>query len=276
LQRLKQHIVGELGTLRLEDLRVRQLQNWLQSKADAGLSKSIVDHLRFDLRSIYRMALAEGVIAGDPTPALYSPRVSRQKDASVMTREQAVAALAALPQREALILHLAILVGMRPGEILALQRRHVSADGATIQVEQRVYGGVIADPKTDISRRTAAIAPETAALLVCWLQDAVELKPEAYVFASEARTPLRPDNVMKRIIRPALRKVGLAWVNFQTMRRTHASLGHDIDPKVMADQRGHTIGVALDVYTKTTIKQKAEAANKLARKVLQMPGKKTA
>jgi integrase len=165
---------------------------------------------------------------------------------------------------------------MRPGEILALQRRHVSADGATIQVEQRVYGGVIADPKTDISRRTAAIAPETAALLVCWLQDAVELKPEAYVFASEARTPLRPDNVMKRIIRPALRKVGLAWVNFQTMRRTHASLGHDIDPKVMAGQRGHTIGVALDVYTKTTIKQKAEAANKLARKVLQMPGKKTA
>jgi hypothetical protein len=32
----------------------------------------------------------------------------------------------------------------------------------------------------------------------------------------------------------------------------------------------------LDVYTKTTIEQKAEEAGKLARKVLQIPGKKTA
>ena len=43
----------------------------------------------------------------------------------------------------------------------------------------------------------------------------------------------------------------MAWANFQVLRRTHASLGHDaeIDPKVAADQRGHGIGVALDVYT---------------------------
>jgi integrase len=253
-----------------------QLQAWLESKGDTGLSKSIVDHLRFDLPAIFRLALAHGIIASDPTPALYSPRVSRRRDGSVMSGEQVLGALAVLLQREAVILHLAILVVMRPGEILAIQRRQVSADGTRIQVEQRVYGGVIGDPKTSASRRGAAIAPETAALLVSWLRDAVEPEPDAYVFASEAGTPLRPDNVMKRIIRPALRKVGLEWVNFQTMRRTHASLGHDIDPKVMADQRGHTIGVALDVYTKTTIEQKAEAAGKLARKVLQMSGKKTA
>jgi integrase len=271
-QRLKQYIVRDLGNQPLAAIGMAQLQAWLQSKGDAGLSKSIVDHLRFDLRAIFRLALANGVIVGDPSPALYSPRVSRRRDASVMSRDQVLEALAALPQREILILHLAVLVGMRPGEILALQRRHVSADGAAIQVEQRVYGGVIGDPKTYTSRRGAAIAPETAVLLVSWLRDAVEAGPNAYLFPSEAGTPLRPGNLMRRIIRPSLRKVGLEWVNFQTMRRTHASLGHDIDPKVMADQRGHTIGVALDVYTRTTIEQKAEAAGKLARKILETPG----
>ena len=175
------------------------------------------------------------------------------------------------------MVHLAVLAGIRPGEFLAVQRRHVSADCREIQIDQRVYDGVIDDPKTYGSRRGAAIAPETAVLLAAWLRDAVDRAPEAYLFASEAGTPLQPGNVMRRIIRPALERVRLGWFNFQVARRTHASLGHDIDPKVMADQRGHGIGVALDTYTKSSQEEKAAAAGKLAKKVLQMPpSKKTA
>ena len=50
---------------------------------------------------------------------------------------------------------------------------------------------------------------------------------------------------MGRIIRPALERLGLRWVNFQVIRRTQASLSHEagMDPKVSADRRGHTIGV---------------------------------
>jgi len=187
-----------------------------------------------------------------------------------MDRNQVLQALEALSLRERLILYLAILLGMRPGEILALQRRHVAADGTKIEVEQRVYAGKIDDPKTRPSQRTVAVPPETAALVVAWLRDAVEGTPEAYVFASEAGTPLWTGNIMRRIIRPALRKVGLEWFNFQVSRRTHASLGHDasVDPKVAADQRGHGIGVALDVYTKSSLDARAAAAKQLEESVL--------
>lgn len=64
------------------------------------------------------------------------------------------------------------------------------------------------------------------------------------------------------------------------MRRTNASLGHGrVDPKVAADQRGHGIGVSLDVYTKTDIKQRAAVAKKLensvlGKKVIRMPRRK--
>jgi hypothetical protein len=91
------------------------------------------------------------------------------------------------------------------------------------------------------------------------------------VFASETgRTPLWPDNVLRRYIQPALKKVDLGWVDFKVMRRTNATLGHaaKVDPKVAADQRGHGIGVAIDVYTKTEIKEKAAAAKKLENSVL--------
>jgi hypothetical protein len=64
--------------------------------------------------------------------------------------------------------------------------------------------------------------------------------------------------------------IGLQWGNFQVLRRTHASLGHDagIDPKVAADQRGHGIGVAIDVYTKAALSRRAEAPEQLEKAVL--------
>ena len=71
-------------------------------------------------------------------------------------------------------------------------------------------------------------------------------------------------------IRAKLEPIGLGWVNFQVMRRTHASLGHHakVDPKVSADQRGHGIGVALDVYTKSSMEDRATAAKQLEDSVL--------
>ncbi len=56
------------------------------------------------------------------------------------------------------------------------------------------------------------------------------------------------------MIKPKLKLVGLEWVNFQVLRRTHASLMRelDVDPKLVADQLGHTLDVNLNVYTSTS------------------------
>jgi hypothetical protein len=76
-------------------------------------------------------------------------------------------------------------------------------------------------------------------------------------------------------------KIGLGWVDFRVMRRTNATLSHGakVDAKVSADQRGHGIGVALDVYTTSSIQQKGTAAKKLedsvlGRKVVRKPEQK--
>lgn len=47
------------------------------------------------------------------------------------------------------------------------------------------------------------------------------------------------------------------------MRRTNASLMRelDIDPKVVADQFGHSLDVNLNVYTKTALNARKEAVN---------------
>jgi hypothetical protein len=58
------------------------------------------------------------------------------------------------------------------------------------------------------------------------------------------------DDLLRQNFHKKLGKVGLGWVNFQVLRRTQATLGHNegIDPKIAADQRGHAIGAAIDTY----------------------------
>ena len=82
------------------------------------------------------------------------------------------------------------------------------------------------------------------------------------MFPSEKMTtPLIQDNWWRRSVLPRLKELKLEWVNFQVMRRTHASLSRraGIDPKVVADQLGHGLGVNLDVYTKSDLNQRKEA-----------------
>jgi integrase len=262
------HHLAEFRETRLQAITLKALKAFLDRKA-CDLSRSTVGHLRFDLRSVFKLAAAEGCISRDPTVALYTPRAAESEPTRAMTGREVEQYVGALDLRERVIAHLAIFAGMRPGEILGLQRQNVSEDCRVAMVEQRVYRGDIDCPKTRTSRRKVAIPPRTAALLRDWMQ-LVDGRSEAWVFASEnAEKPLWRDNVWYRNMKPKLKPIDLAWASFQALRRTHASLGHEagIDPKVAADQRGHGIGLALDVYTRAALTKLAEAAEQLEKSV---------
>jgi integrase len=266
--RIRHHLLREFKDETLQALTLKTMQGFLNGKA-ASCSQSIVAHLRWDLRAVMRLALAEGYIQRDPTPALFTPKAAVGIK-RVMNGKESLTHINALDLRERVIDHLALFLGMRPGEILALQRRHIAEDCGELLIEQRLYRGTIDDPKTNSSKRTVGIPEQTAGILREWMEK-VSRKPGAWVFVSEnPAKPMWRDNVWYRHMKPALEKVGLGWANFQVLRRTHASLGHEakVDPKVAADQRGHGIGVALDVYTKSSIEARRGAAEVLERAVL--------
>jgi integrase len=262
------HHLAEFGDTKLQAISLKPLQEFLKRKA-GELSRSMVAHLRWDLRAVFKLALAEGFTQRDPTAALYTPREAAVAETRAMTGKEVEQYIGVFDLREQVIAHLAIFAGIRPGEILALQRQHVTKDCRAVTIAQRLYRGDIDTPKTTSSRRTVAIPPKSSILLKEWM-GLVGEKSTSWVFASEnPETPMWRDNVWCRYMKPKLEPLGLGWANFQALRRTHASLGHEagIDPKVSADQRGHGIGVALDVYTKTALAKKADAAERLENSV---------
>ena len=140
--------------------------------------------------------------------------------------------LEVLDLRERLIVKLAIIAGMRPGEIFGLTWGRLSDTHA--EIVQRVYRGDIDTPKTYQSVRKAALSTGLAAEIEAWRRFAVDTRPEAWVFPSEPMTPLSKDNCWRRHIQPRLATVGLGWANFLVMRRTHSSIMKQlgVDPKL--------------------------------------------
>ena len=59
--------------------------------------------------------------------------------------------------------------------------------------------------------------------------------------------------------------MGLEWLIFHVMQRTHASLMRELqlDPKGVADQLRHSLDVNLNVYTQTGLGQRRESLDTL-------------
>lgn len=161
-QRLRTHMVGELGEKRIAEMRREMMQQWLKRKAsdinprtNRPNSHSLVAHLRWDLKHILDLAVRDEICRTNQAEDLAIPRVLTIVNKRHAGPKEIATALAALGLRERLILRLAYLVGLRPGEILALQWRHLSVDSA--RLDQRVYRGKVDTVKNQIpDGRTSA------------------------------------------------------------------------------------------------------------------------
>jgi len=264
---IQHYIVGAFGSRPLASLTRDDMQQFLDARKH--LAFSMVDHLRWDLKQILDLAVAEGVIAKNPayvsgTMQLFVPKECPKPNRTVMTLEQVKRAFGLLELRERCIFKLGVIGGLRCSEIFGLRRGRVKQD--RVGIVERVCKRDIDTPKTEKSVREAALASGLQQDLELWLASSPDTGPDGWLFPSEKlTTPLDADNVMERYTRPKLKIVSLEWVDYRAMRRTHSSLMKErgVDPKLVADQQGHTVDVNQNVYTITSLKSRLEAVETL-------------
>ncbi len=264
VNRIEVHLVEAYRERQLVSFKRDELQDLLDLKAKKdGLSFSTVDHLRWDLKQIFDMALAEGQIERNPALLLFTPKEAKKPVRCAMTIEEVQKMFAVLGERERLIAKLAVLAGMRPGEIFALTWGRMATTHADIR--QRVYRRKLDSPKTTNSTRKAALSEGLLNDVETWRAAAVTTADDAWVFPSERMTPLSKDNCWRREMLPKLAAVGLGWANFLVMRRTHSTLMKEIgvDAKLVADQLGHEVDVDINTYTLTSVELRQAAVNRL-------------
>ena len=194
-------------------------------------------------------AVKEGLIPQNPIDQIEAPRVPAQRQKTTLTDEQMQALHAASRSqgRIGLAVRIALATGMRRGEIVGLQWRHVN--GNVIHVEQnavRVGHKVhIGTPKTVASIRDVTIPPELVADLQGWRG-----QPNEYVLTGTDQ-PHCPNDVLVQTKR-LMREVGVDGMSFHDLRHAHATtlLRKGVPIKVVSTRLGHSkIATTLDTYT---------------------------
>jgi integrase len=272
---IQNHFVPALGSIDLVALRPSHIQS-LYTRLLHGLSARSVLRYHKVLHAALRQAVQWQLLVRNPADAVEAPRPERRQ-IRALTPAQARSIMAAADQTPlGAFVRLALLTGMRRGELLGL--RWSDVDEAEIHVQQTAQriagqGIVFRQPKTRLSRRSIALSPEAVAVLRAHRRRQAEarlLAGPAYhdrdlVFATGLGTPLEPGNVL-RTWRRIVAAAGLPGLRIHDLRHGHATLmlGQGVHPKVVSERLGHaSINITLDTYSHVLPGLQAAAAEAL-------------
>ena len=251
LRTLNKHLLPAFGDSRLCDIGTLELQQFVLHKMAGGLGWECADHYRNLVSKIFITAKKWGFFAGDnPASGVDLPEKKAVREKHVLLPDQVPPLLAALEEPARTMVLVGVLTGLRIGEILALRWRDVDFNSGEIRVEQACYRGLIGTPKTKGSRRTLPM-PEP-------LKDALKrlgeksTSAENLVFHTRNGTPFSDTNLLHHHLKPVGRKLGMPWLNWHTLRRTHATLLQHAGAtlKETLAQLGHSkMSTTLEIYT---------------------------
>jgi integrase len=263
---IRSHLMPDLGEIKFEELTPALLRAILKKKAELGMGRQVLNHLRGYLTDICRSAVAEGYLAVNVAEGLKAPvklaKSSRPK--LRVTLEQYAAAWDLLGERERLCFDLVMFAGMRESEAFALWCGDIAGDG--IQIERSWYKGRYEPPKTPKSERKVGVPDEILTRLFSWIGRLPANGPKDCVFpSSNVVTPIWPESVLRMYVRPKLRPFELGWINFAVLRRSHSTLHkqRNSDLKIIADQQGHGMRTHLDNYVQSGVAERKAEASKL-------------
>ena len=262
--RLRAHLVRSIGDQLLHRIDRDRLQALLNGAA-RKVGRDVLDHLRFRLRSIFDLAISEGLTDRNPATSLFTPRhYQKGRKKLVLGPTQIIAMLETLDLRERLISRFAIFEGMRPSEILGLQRQDLDIE--SVWVRRRIFKSNIDTPKTERSARRVALSLGTKDLLEEWADSLVSTGKESWLFpATTLTTPVRLNNLWRRNFAPKLKPIGLEWATFQVMRRSFASLAKEagVDAHTRSAHMGNSVDVNENEYAVSSFESRLAAVRKL-------------
>jgi integrase len=168
---------------------------------------------------------------------------------------------------------LALLCGLRRGEITALRWRNVDLDGAQLAIfestEQTSKAIRLKETKTGRARTVALPSLVVEELRQHRVKQAQELlqigirqSGESFVYSREDGQPMQPRSLTHAWDQFRARTT-LPRIRFHDLRHSHAThlLAGNIHPKIASERLGHSkVGITLDLYSHVLPGMQADAA----------------
>ena len=236
----------------IADVTRQEIQAYVAYLHQKGYAPRTIDHVHDVLSAVLRTAVKWGHLQDNPARHVDLPKLTNVRPRWVLTTEQASALLKALPPLPRTMTGLALLLGLRRGELFAMRWGAVSEQGQCLMVREAVYEGAFSTPKTAAGVRQVPLSGAALQLMTDWKARARRTEQDDLVFATRSGKSISPNNVLRRWIFPACDTLGLKRSTWLTFRRTYASWAHEkgVPGKVIAQLMGHAkVDTTLNVYT---------------------------
>ena len=254
----------DIAHLQLQKLEATDIQPIYADMSKQKLSNNTIDSLHKVLHIALNTAVKQGVLKRNVMAAVIAPKVvSKQVEVwDPETRSKAIEVLK--DSRFGDFYLLALLTGMRKGELAGLKWANVDLERGRLQVVntlQRISGRglVLGVPKTERSRRSIALSDAAVGLLhevrgkqtIQKAEIADAWTQSGFVLTHPDGMPLDSEVVSKAFTK-LVKEAGFPDLTMHGLRHTHATilLEQGVNPKVVSERLGHaSVATTMDIYS---------------------------
>ena len=210
----KTRVGPRFGSVALDAVRPRMISEWRAALAEAGVGPEAIRRAMVLLQAMFTVAIEWGEANTNPVAVVRKPRQGRRRAVTALTPDDVERLRAEFLRRgstlSATLVSVLAYAGLRPGEALALEWRHIRE--RTVLVEQALSDGELKRQKTGRQYRTIDLLAGLAEDLRDWAVRNSVPDPEALVFPRPDGRPWRTDdwnNWRNRHFFPAAQAAGL-------------------------------------------------------------------
>lgn len=278
---LKKRILPTFGHMKLEDIKPLHIVDFLEAlgqdggrgdNKSGGLSSGTIQINHRVLKNIFSRAVEWKVIKSNPVASVKKPKVTSKE--IVPYDEQEVSLLLRALEKEPfhwrMMITLALTTGMRRGELLGLEWKHIDWKTGVIDVSQTLVQAlkgeiIVKEPKTKNSQRKVSLpgsvmeelreyyahrVKERYKLKDAWNGKDREGREWNFIFSHADGTPFHHERPYLWF-RQFIQKNKLRYIRFHDLRHTSATLliNQGVHAKIISERLGHgNITTTMNIY----------------------------
>lgn len=272
---IENHIIPHLGNIRLSALSPHDIQRLYTKLLEKGLSGTSVRYVHNNLHRALSFAVKQELIPRNPADLVEPPAINHY-EATTLNEVQVRQLLSSCFGTDIYLpILLAVSLGLRRGEVLALQWSDIDWQYKTVTIRHSASytrdGMYLGSPKSRSSRRTL-ILPD---IVIDALHDEYCKQNEMSSLFGDSFNPMHficcnsngsmlSSNALQHKFVNALETCNLPRIRFHDLRHTNATLmlRNSVPSKIVSSMLGHSsIGITLDTYSHVITEMQQSAVN---------------
>jgi integrase len=265
---IKNQVIPKWGESSLSSIVPIDVENWLKAlkrrdgKPTSPGSKSKIRNV---MSAMFSHAIRYGWAVQNPIKTVRTSS-QRLKDPVILTPEEFRHLVGALDHRERVIVMLAGSTALRRSELFGLRWEDIDFEQLVLRVTHSIVRNVEGETKTPASHKPVPLPAIVAEELKRWRAVSPYRSEKDFLFPSIQKNgvhPIAPDMILRRHVRPALKKLGIEkHIGWHSFRHGMSNLLREckVDIKVAQEMLRHANPrITMGIYQQTVTDERRAA-----------------